>query len=549
MIRKPSLNPKQKGKNDMTPHEHAPTHAHQGHETPPPTTKNEHDGKEKDEKNLFAFSNAIQQAVKELGYDEWTPIQRMSIPLILANKDVIGQSHTGSGKTAAFGLPIIENIRTSGRPQVLILVPTRELCEQVMQEMRKFARHKRVSITAVYGGVGMGGQIANLRRTDIVVGTPGRILDHMGRGTFNASTINVLVLDEADRMLDMGFIRDMKKIMMKIPTERQTLLFSATLSGEVHQIAQQFMKHPHVVKAEAYVDKGKLEQIYYDLDKKGDQKFGLLLHILKEEKPPLAIIFAGTRRMVDKVERNLNQNNVHAQSIHGGLSQNQRKRTLDDFHRGHFHVLVASDVAARGLDIKNVSHIINYDIPRTASEYIHRSGRTARAGEEGKIISLLAPQDYDYFRGVLRDKSIPITETPLPAFESVLFGNTKGKPEYSEGKGPGHARPMGGRNHSHPRGGDGYSTQGGKRFFPRKSEIEGKPYGNRRFGDSKPFGSRPASGGTSFAQSGTRSRDERPTRDPNWKGKKPFIKGKRYPQDENIKVTKHFGLKHAPKDE
>jgi superfamily II DNA/RNA helicase len=354
-------------------------------------------------------------------------------------------------------------------------------------------------------------------------------------------------------MLDMGFIRDMKKIMQQVPTQRQTLLFSATLSGEVHQIAQNFMKHPHVVKAEAYIDKGKLEQIYYDLDKRGDQKFGLLMHILKEEKPPLAIIFAGTRRMVDKVERNLNQHNVHAQSIHGGLSQNQRKRTLDDFHRGHFHVLVASDVAARGLDIKNVSHIINYDIPRTASEYIHRSGRTARAGEEGKIISLLAPQDYEYFRSVLRDKSIPITETPIPVFEPIEFANKKGKPEYSssQGQGSSHARPTQGKPYHAQRGGsgEGYSPQGGKRFFPRKSEIEGKPYGNKRFGDSKPFGSRPTSGGTSFAQSGTRSRDERPTRDPNWKGKKPFIKGKRYPQDENIKVTKHFGLKHAPKDD
>ncbi len=529
---------------------HSASHEKKEHAHKEEHPKKEAPAKEGDE-IPFAFSNAIQQAVKELGYTEWTPIQRMSIPLILAGKDVIGQSHTGSGKTAAFGLPIIENIRPSGRPQALILVPTRELCEQVMQEMRKFSKHKRVSITAVYGGVGMGGQIANLRRTDIVVGTPGRILDHMSRGTFNASTINILVLDEADRMLDMGFIRDMKKIMQQVPTQRQTLLFSATLSGEVHQIAQNFMKHPQVVKAEAYVDKGKLEQIYYDLDKRGDQKFGLLMHILKEEKPPLAIIFAGTRRMVDKVERNLNQHNVHAQSIHGGLSQNQRKRTLDDFHRGHFHVLVASDVAARGLDIKNVSHIINYDIPRTPSEYIHRSGRTARAGEEGKIISLLAPQDYDYFRSILRDKSLTITESPLPTFEPIEFANKKGKPEYSSSQGHGntHARPMGGRPHHAQRSGEGHPPQGGRRFFPRKSEIEGKPYGNRRFGDSKPFGQRPTSGGTSFSQGGNRSRDERPTRDPNWKGKKPFNKGKRYPQDENIKVTKHFGLKHAPKDD
>ena len=296
----------------------------------------------------ISFSSAITQAVKELGYTDYTPIQQMTIPLILAGKDVIAQSHTGSGKTAAFGLPIIEKIRPSGVPHVLILVPTRELCEQVMQEMRKFAKHKRVGITAVYGGASMGRQISDLRRTDIVVGTPGRILDHLSRRTLNTSQVNTLVLDEADRMLDMGFVRDMKKIMQQIPQNRQTLLFSATISPDVHHIAKTYMKHPEMVKAEVYVDKGKLSQMYYDLDKKSDQKFGLLMHILKEEKPPLAIIFCGTRRNVDKIERNLNANGIKAEAIHGGLSQNQRKRTLEDFHSGRFHVLVARDVAARG---------------------------------------------------------------------------------------------------------------------------------------------------------------------------------------------------------
>jgi ATP-dependent RNA helicase RhlE len=192
------------------------------------------------------------------------------------------------------------------------------------------------------------------------------------------------------------------------------------------------------------------------------------------------------------------------------------------------------------LDIKNVSHIINYDIPRTPSEYIHRSGRTARAGEEGKIISLLAPQDYDYFRSIMRDKSLTITEMPLPAFESISFVNKKGKPESSAGSTYGTGSP------SHKPHGEKHSQ--GRRFFPRKNEIEGRPHGNRRFGDSKPFGQRPVNA-RPFSHGGNRPRDERPTRDPNWKGKKPFNKGKRYPQDENIKVTKHFGLKHAPKDD
>lgn len=543
MIRKQKN--KEKVKPKMNTHTHATSHASHKEHKDEHSKKEEHAKKEthaEGEAVTFTFSTAVQQAVKELGYDTWTPIQRMSIPVILEGKDVIAQSHTGSGKTAAFGLPIIEKLNPIGKAQVLILVPTRELCEQVMQEMRKFARHKRMSITAVYGGASMGAQIAHLRHTDIVVGTPGRVLDHLERGTFNPHHIRTLVLDEADRMLDMGFIRDMKKIMSQVPPARQTLLFSATLSADIQHIAKQYMKHPESIKAEAYVDKGKLEQIYYDLDKKGEHKFGLLLHVLQTEKPALAIIFAGTRRMVDKVERNLNQNSVHAQAIHGGLSQNQRKRTLDDFHRGHFHVLVASDVAARGLDIKNVSHIINYDIPRTPSEYIHRSGRTARAGEEGKIISLLAPQDYEYFRSIVRDKSLGITEVPLPEFPPIGFANKKGKTDFAPQEGP---------RHSSPR--PSYSSVGGhssegRRFFPKKSQVEGRSFGNKpRFGERKPFGNRNPTSGQSFAKGGGH-RDERPTRDPNWKGKKPFVKRRPY-QDENIKVTKHFGLKHAPKDD
>lgn len=526
----------------------------------------------------ITFSHAVQQAVKELGYTQWTPIQEMAIPVALAGKDIIAQSHTGSGKTAAFGLPIIEKINPNGKTQALILVPTRELAEQVMQEMRKFAKHKRMSITAVYGGASMGLQIQHLRRTDIVVGTPGRILDHLERRTFNPTNVQTLVLDEADRMLDMGFIRDMKKILQQVPAQRQTMLFSATLSPDIQTIARSHMKHPEMVQAEAYVDKGKLTQTYYDLDKQSDQKFALLTHILKNEKPPLAIIFAGTRRMVDKVERNLNQNGIQAQAIHGGLSQNQRKRTLESFHQGHFHVLVASDVAARGLDIKNVSHIINYDIPRTPSEYIHRSGRTARAGEEGKIISLLVPQDYDYFRSILRDKSLPITEVPLPSFEPVAFGNKKGKPEYESserkehgGKGPysprghsaqgrpsygSHARPSYGRsesqsfasghsgsqrsrnrphefplnpNYSRPAQSPGAEGEG-RRFFPKKNRGNENTQGNR-FGNKKPFGAK---------------RDDfKPGSGLQFKKGKP-----KYPKkDEDFKVTKHFGLKHAPKDD
>jgi ATP-dependent RNA helicase DeaD len=535
-----------------TPHEHA-------------NTEKESKAESASESTTITFSHPVQQAVKDLGYTTWTPIQEMTIPLILAGKDVMGQSHTGSGKTAAFGLPIIEKMRPTGVVQALILVPTRELCEQVMQEMRKFSKHKRMSITAVYGGASMGLQIQHLRRTDVVVGTPGRVLDHIERGTLRLNAIHTLVLDEADRMLDMGFIQDMKKIIRLIPHERQTLLFSATFSHEVQQIAAQHMKHPQLVKAQTHVDKGKLEQIYYDLDKKADQKFGLLMHILKTEKPPLAMIFCGTRRNVDKIERNLNANGIKAEAIHGGLSQNQRKRTLQDFHSGRFHVLVASDVAARGLDIKNVSHIINYDISRAPADYIHRSGRTARAGEEGKIISLLAPTDYDYFRSIVRDKSHNIVEMPLPEFENIAFTNSKGKiisDQPSYGHKPmqrGHAQSFGNRREHFSK----FSKPGN--FAPRnrspdhgeeksfsQQEAAGQPYGARdrtpksSFGNRKPFEKHASYGNK---PTGAKPYGTKPF------GKKPFGKpgmasGKndKYGNQE-FKIVKHFGLKHAKKTE
>ncbi len=543
-------------------------HTHDLHAKHPHRAATEKDA-EKSEAKPIHFSQPVQQAVKELGYVTWTPIQEMTIPLILAGKDVMGQSMTGSGKTAAFGLPIIEKMRPTGVVQVLILVPTRELCEQVMQEMRKFSKHKRMSVTAVYGGAAMGLQIQHLRRTDIVVGTPGRVLDHIERGTLRLNAIHTLVLDEADRMLDMGFIQDMKKIIRLIPIQRQTLLFSATFSHEIQQIAAQHMKHPQLVKAQTYVDKGKLEQIYYDLDKKADQKFGLLVHVLNTEKPPLAIIFCGTRRNVDKVERNLNAQGIKAEAIHGGLSQNQRKRTLQDFHSGRFHVLVASDVAARGLDIKNVSHIINYDISRTPSDYIHRSGRTARAGEAGKIISLLAPLDYDYFRSIVRDKSHNITELPLPEFASIAYSTGKGRAhmeqasEHTQRASGGHGRSFGGRRETFQRAGNfaphnrspshrhTYTPSHapvhseGKSFS--QQEATGQAYGNRdrthkpSFGNRKPFEKHDSYGKKPY---GSKPFGKKPFGKPGMKSGKGNAYG-----DQEFKIVKHFGLKHAKKDD
>jgi len=376
----------------------------------------------------------LKKAFLELGFEEMTDIQKKSIPLIQEGRDVIGQSQTGSGKTAAFGFPMLEKVQHNSGIQSLVLVPTRELCEQVTSELRKFAKYKRTSIISVYGGVSINPQIDNLRYADIVVGTPGRMLDHLQRGTINLRKVKILVLDEADKMFEMGFIDDVKKIISQVPRERQTLLFSATISHQVHDIVNNYMRNPAKIKVQSYVEQDKMAQYFYQINSR--DKFSLLIHILKNEAPKLAIIFCATRKRVDVVETNLNRNGIKCISLHGGLSQNRRKKSLDMFHKNEASILVASDVAARGLDIKNVSHIINYDSPKTSKEYIHRIGRTARAGEEGKVISLLSEQDHDNFRNVLEDRSLVIEQLKLPEFQRVPFAATI-RDSYSRTRGTG----------------------------------------------------------------------------------------------------------------
>jgi len=359
----------------------------------------------------------IARAAEDLGYTEWTDVQKRSIPKIQEGKDVIAQSLTGSGKTAAFGLPILEKIVHGNGLQVLILVPTRELCEQVNKEMNKFSKYKKMNIIPVYGGVSINPQIDNLKNADIVVGTPGRMIDHIQRKTIQLNKVNILVLDEADKMFEMGFIDHVKRIISHLKTNRQTLLFSATISSQVHHIVKNYMKNPELIKVKSYVDEGSLVQHYYDVPSR--DKFSLLVNLLKTESPGLTIIFCATRRMVDILSRNLYKLRIKSEKLHGGISQNRRKHAIDMFHSKKADILIASDVAARGLDIKDVSHIINYDIPRTSNEYIHRIGRTARAGKEGKVISLLSENDYDNFRNVLADRALTVAKLELPEFAKI----------------------------------------------------------------------------------------------------------------------------------
>jgi ATP-dependent RNA helicase DeaD len=359
----------------------------------------------------------ILKAIEGEKFEQPTEIQEKSIPLILAGKDVIAGSATGSGKTLAFASGIIESTEKGEGIQALILTPTRELAQQVAEALRIFSKYKPLKIVVVYGGVSINPQIVKLRTADIVIGTPGRILDHIGRRTIKLNYVKILVLDEADRMLDMGFIDDVEKIIRECPVKRQTLLFSATISREITRLAQRYMKKPVEVSAEAYVDPKKLTQVYYDVP--DNLKFSLLVHLLNHEKAGLVMVFCNTRKNVDFVANNLKLEGIDAQAIHGGFSQDKRDRTMKLFHSQKACVLVCTDVASRGLDIQGVSHIYNYDIPLDSKDYIHRIGRTARAGEEGKAINILSSSDYDDFRRVERDYEVDVFEERMPEVERV----------------------------------------------------------------------------------------------------------------------------------
>ncbi len=365
----------------------------------------------------LGLTEPILRVIGEKGFDEPTEIQRRSVPLVTEGKDVIGGSATGSGKTLAFAAGIIKFCERGKGIQSLILTPTRELAEQIRKALIEFSKYKPLEIISVYGGVAINPQIEGLKSADVVVGTPGRVLDHIGRNTVNFRNVRILVLDEADRMLDMGFIDDVERIIRQCPRERQTLLFSATIPPDVAELAKRYMRDPIKISAVTYVDPRKLRQVYYDVP--DNIRFSLLVHLLKNEKSGLVMVFCNTRSNVDFVANNLKANGVDAEAIHGGLTQDRRSRIMDKFNGGDLCVLVCTDVAARGLDIEGVSHVYNYDIPDESKQYIHRIGRTARAGKNGKAISILAQKDHDNFRRVIRDHGIDAERGEAPYVERV----------------------------------------------------------------------------------------------------------------------------------
>ncbi|MFA5174538.1 MAG: DEAD/DEAH box helicase [Candidatus Pacearchaeota archaeon] len=365
----------------------------------------------------LGLNDSILRAIQESHFKEPTEIQKHAIPIVLQGKDILACAATGSGKTLAFGAGIIQNTVPGQGIQALILTPTRELAEQISTALDKFSRYYDLSILPVYGGVSINPQITSLRNADVVVGTPGRILDHLERRTIDLSKVKIVVLDEADRMLDMGFIDDVNQIIQNCPKQRQTMMFSATLDNDIDYLTRKYTNNAQEISVKSYIDASKLAQSYYDVP--NNLKFSLLLHLLKQEKSDLVMVFCATRRNADFVSRHLRENDVNATAIHGGLSQSKRSALLERFHKGKTNVLVCTDVAARGLDIKGVTHVYNYDLPASSDDYVHRIGRTARAGLNGKAISLLSGRDYENFRKILEDENIEITEEKLPYLKKV----------------------------------------------------------------------------------------------------------------------------------
>jgi len=367
----------------------------------------------------LSLAEEILKSLNEQKFTKPTEVQEKSIPLVLGGKDVIAEAMTGSGKTLAFGSGIIQNCEKLGIIQTLVLVPTRELADQVSKSLKIFSKYKPLNIVEVFGGVSIIPQMQKLRNADVVVGTPGRILDHLQRQTIELGYVKILVLDEADRMLDMGFIDDVKKIISQCPQKRQTMFFSATVSREIHDIAEEYMNSPITVSCESQVDPSKLKQYYYDVP--DNMKFSLLVHLLKQEKQGLVMVFCNTQRNTDFVAKNLQQQGINAVAIHGGHSQDKRSRALDKFHSKRVEILVCTDVAARGLDIKEVNNVYNYDIPNEPKQYIHRIGRTARAGAEGKAINILASRDYDNFANVKKYNEVNVEKLEMPEIERVFI--------------------------------------------------------------------------------------------------------------------------------
>ena len=355
----------------------------------------------------LGLAPALLRALAEQQYSSPTPIQAEAIPLALAGHDVLGGAQTGTGKTAAFGLPLLHRLATkpgngSRRPRALILTPTRELAVQVTESLRAYGKHLRLSIVAIYGGAGMNPQLEALRRgVDVLVACPGRLIDHLERGSAKLDQVEVLVLDEADRMLDMGFLPAIKRVITKLPQQRQTLLFSATFETQIKQLALEFMRNPTQVQVTANNTIAEtIAHRAHPVD--SGRKRDLLIHLLSKRHTDQVLVFGRTKHGCNRLAEQLEEAGLKAVAIHGNKSQGQRQKALRDFKDGRARVLVATDVAARGLDIPNLPLVINFDLPMVAEDYVHRIGRTGRNGMNGEALSLVSHDEGGLLKQIQR---------------------------------------------------------------------------------------------------------------------------------------------------
>ncbi|MDR3684335.1 MAG: DEAD/DEAH box helicase [Geothrix sp.] len=418
------------------------------------------------------------RAVREQGYEHPTPIQVQAIPLVLEGRDLMGRAQTGTGKTAGFTLPLLQRLaphaNTSASParhpiRALILTPTRELAMQVEESVRAYGKHIPLRSTTIFGGVNINPQTKALRAgVEILVATPGRLLDHQGQGNLNFSQLEFLVLDEADRMLDMGFIRDIQKILALLPAKRQTLLFSATFTDEIKQLASKFLKTPASVQITPQNTAAELvRQVVHPVDR--ERKRALLSHIIQSRKLQQVLVFTRTKHGANRLSEQLDKDGISSMAIHGNKSQPQRIKALEDFKKGAVRVLVATDIAARGLDIDMLPHVVNYELPHVAEDYIHRIGRTGRAGSEGEALSLVCVDEQSLLRDIekLLRKDLPkdvisgYAPDPSIAAEPIQTGRQGGG-----GRGRGPART--------PRAASGTTPRGERGRHPSRPGARGK---------------------------------------------------------------------------
>ncbi|MED0874944.1 ATP-dependent RNA helicase DbpA [Bacillus mobilis] len=384
----------------------------------------------------YALSKEVRRALTGLGYEHPTEVQGEVIPVALQKKDLVVKSQTGSGKTASFGIPLCEMVEwEENKPQALVLTPTRELAVQVKEDITNIGRFKRIKAAAIYGKSPFARQKLELKqKTHIVVGTPGRVLDHIEKGTLSLERLKYLVIDEADEMLNMGFIDQVEAIIDELPTKRMTMLFSATLPEDVEKLSRTYMNTPtHIEIKAAGITTDKIEHTLFEV--REEEKLSLLKDITMIENPDSCIIFCRTQENVDHVYRQLKRVNYPCDKIHGGMVQEDRFEVMDDFRRGKFRYLVATDVAARGIDIDNITHVINYDIPLEKESYVHRTGRTGRAGNSGKAITFITPYENRFLEEIEEYIGFEIPKELAPSKEEVM----KGKAVFEEKI---HAKPI-----------------------------------------------------------------------------------------------------------